>query len=244
MPGYMLHPIVYSGVAIVMFCGIAFFAGALLVLLFVPLVHDRAVRVTTRRFEATIPTSLAEMRAIKDGLRAKFALEVRRLETIADELRARMAAHLVEIGKKSNVINELKNDATAKAAEISALVAQEGSWRDQLRAAARVADESAMLLYQAERELAHSKGDVTELRAALGAMREQAEKGEQTIQWLRKELERAYEAEFDRAEGIAAAHGRDPSFERKLARKTASFATRLSAARLSAARLSDGAPAH
>ena len=44
----------------VMYFGIGFLVAALLGLLFVPLVHHRAVRLTMRRVEAATPLSIAD----------------------------------------------------------------------------------------------------------------------------------------------------------------------------------------
>ena len=63
-----------------MYFGIGFLVAALLGLLFVPLVHNRAVRLTMKRLEAATPLSIAEIRADKDQLRAEFAMSPRRLE--------------------------------------------------------------------------------------------------------------------------------------------------------------------
>jgi len=49
-----------------MYFGIGFFFAALSVLVVVPLVHGRAVRLTTRRLEGAIPSSVAETLAHKD----------------------------------------------------------------------------------------------------------------------------------------------------------------------------------
>ncbi len=49
-------------------------------LMIVPLVHNRAVRLTTKRLEAATPLSMAEIQADKDQLRAEFAMAARRLE--------------------------------------------------------------------------------------------------------------------------------------------------------------------
>jgi hypothetical protein len=51
----------------------------------VPLVHNRAVRLTTKRIEASTPLSLAEIRADKNHLRAEFAISTRRLEMTIEE---------------------------------------------------------------------------------------------------------------------------------------------------------------
>jgi chorismate mutase len=56
--------------------GIGFFVAVLLGLLFVPHVHNRAVRLTRRRLEAATPLSIAEIPADKDELRAEFAMHI------------------------------------------------------------------------------------------------------------------------------------------------------------------------
>src|ERR1700719_3486381 len=73
----------------VMYFGIGFLVAALLGLLFVPLVHNRAVRLTMRRLEAATPLSIAEIRADKDQLRAEFAMSTRRLEMSVAQMKTK-----------------------------------------------------------------------------------------------------------------------------------------------------------
>jgi hypothetical protein len=54
----------------IMYFGIGFLVATLLGLLFIPPVHNRAVRLTTKRLEASTPLSMIEIRADKDRLRA------------------------------------------------------------------------------------------------------------------------------------------------------------------------------
>jgi len=58
----------------VMYFGIGFLCASLLGLVIVPLVHNRAARLTMRRLEAATPVSMAELQADKDQLRAEFAI--------------------------------------------------------------------------------------------------------------------------------------------------------------------------
>jgi hypothetical protein len=64
----------------IMYLAIGFLLSMLVGLMIVPLVHNRAVRLTTRRLEAATPLSMAEIQADKDQLRAEFAMSARRLE--------------------------------------------------------------------------------------------------------------------------------------------------------------------
>ena len=54
-----------------------------------PLVHNRAVRLTMRRLEAATPLSMAEIQADKDQLRAEFAMSTRRLEMSVEQMKTK-----------------------------------------------------------------------------------------------------------------------------------------------------------
>src|SRR6188768_240731 len=92
----------------VMYFGIGFLVAALIGLVVVPLVHNRAVRLTMRRLEAATPLSMAEIQADKDQLRAEFAMSTRRLEMSVDQLKNRTTSQLSELSKKTDAINRLK----------------------------------------------------------------------------------------------------------------------------------------
>jgi hypothetical protein len=91
-----------------MYFSMGFFLASLGALAVVSLVHGRAVRLTTRRLEAKIPSSMAEILADKDLLRAEFATSTRRLETSIEQLRAESASQLAELGRKSDAVNRIK----------------------------------------------------------------------------------------------------------------------------------------
>ena len=97
----MIEPIMYAaiGFLISMLCG----------LMIVPLVHNRAVRLTTHRIEAATPVSMAEIQADKDQLRAEFAMSARRLEMSVDQLRSKTTNQLAELGKKTDAINRMSD---------------------------------------------------------------------------------------------------------------------------------------
>jgi chromosome segregation ATPase len=102
-----------------MYFSMGFFLASLGALVVAPLVYSRAVRLTTRRLEATIPSSTAEILADKDLLRAEFAMSTRRLEMSLEQLRAKSASQLVELGSKSDAINRLKVELNALRDKVS-----------------------------------------------------------------------------------------------------------------------------
>ena len=118
----------------IMYLAIGFLISMLFGLMLLPLVHNRAVRLTTRRLEAATPLSMAEIQADKDQLRAEFAMSARRLEMSVEQLKNKTTSQLAELGKKSDAINRMKLELSEKNATIFSLEAREGSVREQLRA--------------------------------------------------------------------------------------------------------------
>src|ERR1700740_3197312 len=158
--GFMIEP--------VMFFGIGFLVAALLGLLFAPLVHNRAVRLTMKRHEASTPLSIAEIRADKDQLRAEFAMTTRRLEMSVDKLKAKTTSQLAELGKKTDAINHLKKELGEKTAAIFALEARDKTLREQLRATEEEFQIKSSALREAERGLADKEAELTKLLGELG----------------------------------------------------------------------------
>ena len=95
-----------------MLCGIGLLAGCLLTLLFIPLVHERAVRLTMRQLAEAVPLTASEIRADKDLLRAQFAMALRQLEVNIEQLRERSANQLSRIGRNAVEINQLRVELT------------------------------------------------------------------------------------------------------------------------------------
>jgi chromosome segregation ATPase len=157
----------------IMYFGIGFLVAALIGLVVVPLVHNRAVRLTMRRLEAATPLSMAEIQADKDQLRAEFAMSTRRLEMSVEQLKARSTSQLAELGKKGDAINRLKVELGEKTAAIFALEARDKALRDQLRATEEefaVKTQPCMRpsgLSDKEADLAKLMGDLDE-RSTLG----------------------------------------------------------------------------
>src|SRR5271156_6068522 len=149
----------------VMFFGIGFLVAALLGLLFVPLVHNRAVRLTMRRLEAATPLSVAEIRADKDQLRAEFAMSTRRLEMSVEQMKAKTTGQLAELGKKTDATIQLKKELGEKTATIFELESRDKHLRDQLRATEEEFQLKSGSLRGAERVLADKEAALTKLMA-------------------------------------------------------------------------------
>jgi chromosome segregation ATPase len=151
-----------------MYLGIGFLVASLFGLIFIPLVHARAVRLTVRRMEAATPLSMAEIQADKDQLRAEFAMSTRRLEMSVEQLKAKSTSQLAELGKKNDAINRLKLDLGEKSATIFALEAREKALKDQMKATEDELSVKTLGLHESERSLSDKQADLARLSGDLG----------------------------------------------------------------------------
>jgi predicted RNase H-like nuclease (RuvC/YqgF family) len=173
----------------IMYFAIGFLVATLLGLVIIPLVHNRAVRLTIRRFEAATPLSLAEIQADKDQLRAEFAMAMRRLEITVEQLKAQTTSQLAELGKKTTAINRLKTELSEKSATIFALEAREKSLRDQTRSTEDEVGNRSRALEEASRALTNKQAELATLTAALDQHAVLSDSQRAEIASLRAEVE-------------------------------------------------------
>ena len=93
-----------------MFGALGFLLGCLLALMLAPPLWNRAVKLTTRRLEATMPMSLIDIQADKDQLRAEFAIELRKVEVALDKAKEKAARELIEANKRRVDIQVLNTE--------------------------------------------------------------------------------------------------------------------------------------
>jgi chromosome segregation ATPase len=151
----------------IMYLAIGFLVSMLCGLMIVPLVHNRAVRLTTRRMEAATPLSMAEIQADKDQLRAEFAMSARRLEMSVDQLKSKTTSQLAELGKKTDAINRMKLELGEKNAAIFALEAREKAVKEQLRATEEEFAAKTEALRGAEKALTDKQAELAKIDAEL-----------------------------------------------------------------------------
>ncbi|MBN9600797.1 MAG: hypothetical protein J0G28_14145 [Afipia sp.] len=151
----------------IMYLAIGFLVSMLCGLMIVPLVHNRAVRLTIKRLEAATPLSMAEIQADKDQLRAEFAMSARRLEMNVEQLKNKTTSQLAELGKKSDAVNRLKMELGEKSATIFAIEAREKALQEQLHAAEAEIATKVQSLQDSERTLGDRQAEMAKLNAAL-----------------------------------------------------------------------------
>jgi chromosome segregation ATPase len=152
----------------IMYFGVGFLVAALLGLLFIPQVHNRAVRLTMKRLEASTPLSITEIRADKDQLRAEFAVSTRRLEMRIEKLKAQTTTQLAELGKKTDAVNQLKKELAENKETNLALETRDKTLRDQLRAAEEELQMKSKALVEADRQLAENQAELAKVLRELG----------------------------------------------------------------------------
>jgi chromosome segregation ATPase len=151
----------------IMYLAIGFLVSMLFGLMIVPLVHNRAVRLTTKRLEAATPLSMAEIQADKDQLRAEFAMSARRLEMSVDQLKNKTTSQLAELGKKSDAINRMKLELGEKNATIFSLEAREKAVKEQLRSTEEEFAAKTAALRDAEQLLKDKQSQLAKINAEL-----------------------------------------------------------------------------
>jgi len=173
----------------IMYLAIGFLVSMLFGLMIVPLVHNRAVRLTTKRLEAATPLSMAEIQADKDQLRAEFAMSARRLEMSVDQLRNKTTSQLAELGKKSDAINRMKLELGEKSATIFSLEAREKAIKDQMRATEEEFAAKTQLLRGAETALIDKQAELAKLNSDLSDKSMVAESRQVELVTVRTQIE-------------------------------------------------------
>ena len=151
----------------IMYLAIGFLVSMLFGLMILPLVHNRAVRLTTRRLEAATPLSMAEIQADKDQLRAEFAMSARRLEMSVEQLKNKTTSQLAELGKKTDAINRMKIELGEKNATIFSLEAREKAVKEQLRATEEEFAAKTEMLRSAEQALNDKQAELGKINHEL-----------------------------------------------------------------------------
>jgi len=96
-----------------MYVALGFLVASLLALMLVPPLWNRAVRLTTRRIESTMPLSMTDIQADKDQQRAEFAIELRRVEVALEKAKDKATRELVESNRRRVEVAEIKIELEA-----------------------------------------------------------------------------------------------------------------------------------
>jgi len=248
-----------------LFFGFGFLSAVLIALVVAPAFWRRAVRLTERRIRATVPLTMNEIQAEKDGLRAEFAMSTRRLEMKAKGLQDRVATQMVEIERRREELREageeregLKAEGAAlakKNSELETALKAVGEEREALSAecaaiSAQFADKDAEIsrldlaatdasleVSNRQIELAAREAEVAKLKDDVARLREQRRVGEQKLRDITLDNKSGREA-------LKTERARSTDLERRLEKALATLADReeaLARGERERARLGEGA---
>jgi len=142
---------------------LGFLSAGFIALIVAPMVWRRAVALTRKRIEASVPLTQAEIQADKDRMRAEFAMATRRLEINFKNFREKAASQIVEINRNREELKQLMAERSERHEALTRLEVQSGEIRAELR---RREDELQVLtekLDQAENLLDQRASEIEKL---------------------------------------------------------------------------------
>ncbi len=118
----------------VLLFALGFLAAAFLAFLFAPAIWQRAVHLTKKRIEASVPLTLNEVQADKDQQRAEFALSTRKLEINVKSLKEKVTTQQIEVtrvnqelalmAKEREQLNKTIDELQSQAGDMNATLQQ------------------------------------------------------------------------------------------------------------------------
>lgn len=139
-----------------MYIMLGVFVTLLLMLLIVPMIWRRVVRLTRKRMMAEMPMSYSELQAEKDQVRAEMAIDLRKQEVIADRRQDELANKAIRIDRLNKAIEERDAQIASHLETIEGLSLSLTSQKDET---GRVSG----LLQTSEQQLADARKAISDL---------------------------------------------------------------------------------
>jgi chromosome segregation ATPase len=137
----------------ILFFTLGFLCAGFLALMVAPAIWRRAVALTRKRIEASVPLSLTDIQADKDRMRAEFAMSTRRLEMSIKAFKDKAAAQIIEINRNRDELKRLAASRDGQNQSLSELEAKSGELRGELRQREDQLQRAAAKLAEAERAI-------------------------------------------------------------------------------------------
>lgn len=177
----------------ILFFSLGFLTAGFLALMVAPAIWRRAVSLTRRRLEASLPLSVNEIQADKDRLRAEFAMSTRRLEMSIKSFRDKASAQIIEINRNREELRRLADERAQRDKTITELEARANDLRAELKNREEQLQRLGGRLAETEKVLEDRAREVERL----GQMYDEA-----TLSASNRQIELvARESEFDRMAG-------------------------------------------
>jgi predicted nucleic acid-binding Zn-ribbon protein len=204
-----------------MYVALGFLLASLLALMVAPAFWKRAVRLTRRRVEMTMPMSAADIQADKDQLRAEFAIELRRVEVALEKAKDKAARELVEANKRRVEISEINTELEGIKGRLNE---KENANRVLEQTIRRRLPELEGRLKAAKEAMAELEAANAELRNTAGAQAEALKLARSTLNSQRGDIDQLRGA----LEGEAAPSRRSSKSDAQLAKENRRLSAELS----------------
>jgi chromosome segregation ATPase len=146
----------------VMYFALGFLSAGIVALVLGPPLWRRALRLTRRDMERTLPMTRAEIQAEKDQIRAGFALSTSSLNQTIERLKAQVTEQFIDINRKREVITHLTAQGSLSADDIVALETRRAELETRV-------SEADLALAAATAERATTEQSLTLIRENLAA---------------------------------------------------------------------------
>jgi hypothetical protein len=170
-----------------MFGALGFLLACLLALMLAAPLWNRAVRLTTRKLEATMPMSLNDIQADKDQLRAEFAIEIRKVEVALEKAKDKATRELIEANKRRVEIAVLNTELAAAKAQLQE---NENANRVLQQTIKRRLPDLDSRLKAAKKALAELESVNAELRTTVASQSDALKTARTTLHQQRADIER------------------------------------------------------
>jgi predicted nucleic acid-binding Zn-ribbon protein len=204
-----------------MYVALGFLLASLLALMIAPAFWKRAVRLTSRRIEMTMPMSAVDIQADKDQLRAEFAIELRRVEVALEKAKDKAARELVEANKRRVEISEMNAELEGIKGRLNE---KENANRVLEQTIRRRLPEVEGRLKAAKEAMAELEAANAELRNTAGAQAEALKLARSTLNSQRGDIDQLRAA----LEGEAASSRRSAKSDATLAKENRRLSAELS----------------
>ena len=178
----------------IMFVALGFLLAGLVALLLAPPLWRRAVRLTTRRLESTMPMTVADIQADKDQLRAEFAIKLRQMEMAYEKAKEKAARHLVERNRGRAQADDLKREIEALRNALSErsnqLTVLEQTVKRKIPELEAQLGRAREIIMSRDKEIQKLKTAYTTQTDALKLTRQSAQSRQDELELLRQTLER------------------------------------------------------
>jgi chromosome segregation ATPase len=231
----------------ILFFTLGFLTAGFLALMVAPAIWRRAVILTRKRIEASVPLTMNEIQADKDRMRAEFAMSTRRLEMSIKTFRDKASTQIIEINRNREELKRLAEERGEKDRAITELEARGSELRTELRhreeqlqrMSARLAeteqalearaleierlgqmyDEASLIASNRQIQLVTRESDFERMTGDVGALRVQRKDADKRLREVAAESKAAQEA-------LKTERKRASEAERKVERLLATVADR------------------